>query len=85
MEKEKRQATVIVLREAHPGYIMPVGVWHIRENVRNAMKSKTLKFDTLEETLLRVAERLEIPINFWVENSDLLRENFTQKKLTHWI
>ena len=26
LEKERRQATVIVLREAHPGYIMPVGV-----------------------------------------------------------
>ncbi|MGB9854220.1 MAG: Nre family DNA repair protein, partial [Candidatus Bathyarchaeales archaeon] len=32
--KEQRQATVIVLREAHPGYIMPVGVWQVRENVR---------------------------------------------------
>jgi hypothetical protein len=25
--KERRQASVVVLREAHPGYIMPVGVW----------------------------------------------------------
>ncbi|MCW8802471.1 MAG: Nre family DNA repair protein, partial [Candidatus Bathyarchaeota archaeon] len=33
--KERRQASVIVLREAHPGYIMPVGVWQVRENVRN--------------------------------------------------
>jgi len=85
LEKEKRQATVIVLREAHPGYIMPVGVWHVRENVRNAMRSKPLKFDTLEEALLRVAEKLEIPINFWIENSDIFKENFTQKKLTQWI
>jgi len=29
--KERRQATVIVLREARPGYIMPVGVWQVRE------------------------------------------------------
>ena len=28
--KERRQATVIVLREARPSYIMPVGVWHVR-------------------------------------------------------
>src|SRR3972149_2720819 len=31
LSKERRQATVIVLREAHPGYIMPVGVWQVRE------------------------------------------------------
>lgn len=84
LEKERRQATVIVMREAHPGYIMPVGVWHVRENVRNAMKNKPLKFDTLEEALLRIAERFEIPLSFWIENSDILRETFTQKKLTDW-
>ena len=35
LEKERRQATVIVLREAHPGYIMPVGVWQVREDEPN--------------------------------------------------
>jgi hypothetical protein len=33
LEKERRQAAVVVLREAHPGYIMPVGVWQVREIV----------------------------------------------------
>ena len=32
--KERRQATTIVLREAHPEYIMPVGVWQVREDLR---------------------------------------------------
>jgi len=85
LEKERRQATVIVMREAHPGYIMPVGVWHVRENVRNAMRNKPLKFNTLEEALLRIAERFEISIDFWIENSEILREVFAQKKLTQWI
>ncbi|MEA1994057.1 MAG: Nre family DNA repair protein [Euryarchaeota archaeon] len=84
LEKERRQATVIVMREAHPGYIMPVGVWHVRENVRNAMKNRPLKFDTLEKALLRVKRKFEIPLNFWTENSDLLEERKTQKKLTEW-
>ncbi len=85
LEKERRQATVIVMREAHPGYIMPVGVWHVRENVRNAMRNKPLKFNTLEEALLRIAERFEISIDFWIENSEILKEVFAQKKLTQWI
>ncbi|PJB21549.1 MAG: hypothetical protein CO114_04770, partial [Euryarchaeota archaeon CG_4_9_14_3_um_filter_38_12] len=38
LSKERRQAGVVILREAHPGYIMPVGVWNVRENVRNAFK-----------------------------------------------
>ena len=43
--KERRQATAIVLREAHPDYIMPVGVWQVRENVRHALKKTPLTFD----------------------------------------
>ncbi len=84
LRKERRQATVIVMREAHPGYIMPIGVWHVRENVRNAMKQEPLTFDTLEKALERVAERFEIPLEFWMRNSDLLQEQRTQKKLTDW-
>ncbi|MEM2394785.1 MAG: Nre family DNA repair protein, partial [Candidatus Bathyarchaeia archaeon] len=53
--KEQRQATVIVLREAHPGYIMPVGVWQVRENVRNAMRQKPFTFKTLDEALKFIA------------------------------
>jgi hypothetical protein len=34
LNKERRQAAVTILREAHPGYILPVGVWNVRENVR---------------------------------------------------
>ncbi len=49
--KERRQATVIVLREARPGYIMPIGVWQVRENVRNAMRQKPHQFTTLTDSL----------------------------------
>ena len=37
--KERLQATVIVLREAHPGYIMPVGVWQVREIIPNLART----------------------------------------------
>jgi hypothetical protein len=43
LTRERRQAGVVVLREAHPGYIMPVGVWQVRETVRHAVKQKRLK------------------------------------------
>jgi len=33
-----RQAGAIMLREIHPGYIMPVGVWNVRESLRALFK-----------------------------------------------
>jgi hypothetical protein len=83
--KERRQATVIVLREARPGYIMPVGVWHVRENVRNAMRQKPLKFNTLNEALARVASQFQIPLQRWLNSSKLLQNALFQKRLTEYF
>ena len=85
LAKERRQATVIVLREAHPDYIMPVGVWQVRENVRNAMKQTPLKFNTLSEALGRIASQFQIPLQRWIRNSRLLQDALFQKRLTEYF
>jgi hypothetical protein len=85
LAKERRQAAVAVLREARPGYIMPVGVWQVRENVRNALRQKPLKYDTLEETLNRVASQFQIPIELWIGRSKLLQDALFQRKITQYF
>jgi len=85
LTKERRQATVIVLREAHPGYIMPVGVWQVRENVRNAMRQTSLKFNTLDEALARISSQFQIPLQKWIQNSKLLQDALFQKRLTQYF
>jgi len=83
--KERRQATVIVLREARPGYIMPVGVWQVRENVRNAMRQKPYIFNTLELALKWIAARFQIPLEQWIRRSELLKSALFQKKITDFF
>jgi len=76
---------VAVLREAHPGYIMPVGVWQVRENVRNALRQKPLEYNTLEEALTRIANQFQIPIKQWIEKSNLLRNALFQRRITDYF
>ena len=83
--KERRQATLIVLREARPGYIMPVGVWNVRENVRNAMRQKPFTFSTLEEALKWIASRFQIPLQQWIMRSELLKNTLFQKRITDFL
>jgi hypothetical protein len=85
LRNERRQATAIVMREAHPGYIMPVGVWQVRENVRNAMKQTPLKFNTLNEALARIASQFQIPLQRWLTESKLLQNALFQRKLTQYF
>jgi hypothetical protein len=83
--KARRQASVIVLREAHPGYIMPVGVWQVRENVRHAMGQKPLTFNTLNEALETIASRFKIPLQSWIRQSQLIRNALFQKRITDFL
>ena len=81
LNKEKRQAGVVILREAHPGYIMPIGVWNVRESVRKALTQDFIKFDTLDKTLMFISSKMDIPLQRWIKNSAVLKNNLYQKRL----
>jgi hypothetical protein len=83
--KERRQATVIVLREAHKGYIMPIGVWQVRENVRNALRQDPSEYDKIEDVLKHLSTKFEIQLKSWIENSTILKDTLVQTKLTNFF
>ena len=83
--KERRQATAVVLREARPGYIMPVGVWQVRENVRNAMRQPPYRFNSLELALQWIGSRFQIPLKTWITRSELLKKVLFQRKMTDYL
>lgn len=85
LNKERRQAGVVILREAHPGYILPVGVWNVRENVREALKTSPFKFVTLQDALNHVSKKLDIPKTRWILNSAVLKDKLYQKRLEDFI
>ena len=81
LNKERRQAGAVILREAHPGYIMPIGVWNVRESVRKALREPYQKFDTLNQALLFISEKIDIPLQRWIRNSAILKNQLYQKRL----
>jgi hypothetical protein len=81
LNKERRQAGAVVLREAHPGYIMPIGVWNVRESVRKALKEKYEKFETLDKALVFISKKMDIPLQRWIRNSAILKNQLYQKRL----
>lgn len=80
-----RQAGVVIFREAHPGYIMPVGVWNVRENVRNAVRKQPKKFNTLAEALDYISSKMAIPMKRWINNSGILKDTLFQKRLDDFL
>ncbi len=81
LDRIKGQAKVVILREAHPGYIMPVGVWNVREHVRAALRTDPALFGSLHEALKFVSGKMDIPVGTWIRNSTLLRKALYQRQL----
>ncbi|MBI5227454.1 hypothetical protein HY988_02595 [Candidatus Micrarchaeota archaeon] len=73
LERMKKQAGAIVLREAYEGYV-PMGVFNVRENVRNALKQKPKSFSSFRFALNYVSTRLRLPMSKFVDQGVLLRE-----------
>jgi hypothetical protein len=81
LQRERRQAGVSILRESHPGYILPVGVWNVRENVRTALRSPPKRFSTLKEALTHVSTIMDIPVSRWIRNSAILKDALYQRRI----
>jgi len=85
LSRVRRQASIIVFREVHPGYILPLGVWVIRETVRNAVRKKPLKFTSLEEAIQYIKNNLQIPWKEWEKASQILKFLGTQKTIDRFL
>lgn len=83
--QERRQASVLVLREIYGDYIMPLGVWLVREMTRKALSSEPVKFKSLRETLEYAFSRLKIPRDEWVKNSLILSTIGKQTRITSFL
>jgi hypothetical protein len=68
-----RQARSMVIREIYEGYDIPVGVWEVRENVRNAFRNPPKKFASLEE--LCKSLKTKVGPQIYRQKSNLLHQN----------
>lgn len=72
MDSMRRSGACLIWRDIGPEYWAPVGVWLIRETVREAMKLTPRQFDSLKHAIDYVAPRVSAP--------DDLRNNWFVKR-----
>ena len=60
---------------------MPIGVWNVRESVRKSLREPFEKFDTLDKALIFVSNKMDIPLQRWIRNSAVLKNQLYQKRL----
>jgi hypothetical protein len=81
LAREKKQAGAIILREALQGYV-PMGVFNVRENVRNAMNQPAAEFEDIRSALVHIGNRFTLPVRRFIETGELLRTMTRQRQCT---
>ena len=69
--KMKIQAGVVVLREIRPEYAIPVGVWQVREGIREAMNQNPLLAATFDDAILLASDKTSISKTEWLAHGNI--------------
>ena len=73
LQKIQKQSGVIVFREIQPDYAVPVGVWQVREGIREAMRSIPQETQSLDEAINLATKRMSISKNEWLSHGNMLK------------
>jgi hypothetical protein len=79
----QRQASAVVYREVTEEYWAPLGVWVIREGVREAMRTPGVSLDTIDEAVDLVTGRVRL--KGWKEKSLHIGEAKAQRRLEDYL
>ena len=82
--KNKIQAGVLIFREIRPEYAIPVGVWQVREGIREAMKQKPQIITDFNNALQMASAKTSISKNEWIVNGNITNM-IRQKTLLDYI
>ena len=85
LERMEKQASALVLREIRPGYVLPVGVWNVRESVRASLRTQPTIFDDFQHALSYACKEFRIKPDIWITNSHLIREEMFQTRLSEYF
>ena len=85
LEKIKRQATILIIREVLPAYYVPLGIWQMRETIRGAFKNKPEKFNSFNEALRKVSTRISTPMNKILKKSKLFQKIKEQRRIKEFL
>ena len=71
LAKKKIQAGVVILREIRPEYAIPVGVWQIREGIREAMKQNPTIAENFDQALILASNKMSISKSEWLSHGSI--------------
>ena len=71
LSAKKIQAGVVILREIRPEYAVPVGVWQIRQGIRETMKQNPVISDNFSEAIDLASKKMSVGKSEWISHGKM--------------
>ncbi|MDH5432212.1 MAG: Nre family DNA repair protein [Nitrosopumilus sp.] len=84
LKDKKIQAGAVILREIRPEYAIPVGVWQVREGIREAMNQTPMIADSIENALVLASNKTSISKSEWLSHGNIV-ELIRQKTISDFF
>ena len=72
LSKNKIQAGVLIFREIRPEYAIPVGVWQVREGIREAMKQQPQIVSNFNQAIEVASTKTSVSKKEWISNGNMI-------------
>ncbi|MGH9972662.1 MAG: hypothetical protein ACRD93_02055 [Nitrososphaeraceae archaeon] len=82
--KKRKKASVLILREIHPEYFVSLGVWQVREGIRECLNSKGKTFESFDSALKYAISKTSLSKVEWIKSSSIIR-NKKQKRMSDYL
>jgi len=84
LSKMKIQAGVVILREIRPEYAIPVGVWQVREGIRETMNQNPEITTNFDDAIFLASNRTSISKSEWLSHGNISKQ-MRQKTLSDFF
>lgn len=81
LDRERRQAKAVLIREIYKDYLLPLGVWMVREALRECYRNRPTIFSEIREAVEYIRKLLKVPIERYISMSAILKEALRQERL----
>ena len=84
LNENKIQAGVVIFREIQSKYTISVGVWQVREGIREAMNQIPIITDNFEHALVLASNKMNISKSEWLSHGNII-ELIRQKTISDFF
>ncbi|RLG88517.1 MAG: hypothetical protein DRO18_01235 [Thermoprotei archaeon] len=85
LNRIRRKAIAVLMREIYPSFNIPIGVWFVRESLRIMFKQKPIKLSDVKDLIKVMNKFFKIEPATWIMKSSILKKFIKERSILEYL